>query len=514
MRIGFRVDASFEIGSGHIMRCLTLAKALREREAECFFLSRNHQGNLNKFLRSQGFVVSVLPLPEFTQQTSDQPSHDHSHWLGVDWRTDAQQTIELLDDGLVDWLVIDHYAIDKRWESQLRPHTKNIMVIDDLADREHDCDLLLDQNLIKDFKTRYDCLLVSSCARLLGPKYALLQAQYAELRPLTPLRSGPVREIFAYFGASDLHNLTGLTISAFLKLKRQDLRLNVVINPQGPNAVIVRDQVRGHTNIALYDNLPSLAPLIANAHLAIGATGVATWERFCLGLPAIVVTAAENQRPIADSLNNNGLVRWVGDHQSVTIETLSQAIFKELDGCSLHAWSTACSDIVDGKGADRVASVLNLSPSMPLKIRTAELADELLVLDWANDPLVRRNSFIKSQIQPNSHRQWFYSRLQNSVGCKLYIIETQAGVPIGQVRFERGEGMDWEIHFGLWVGARGRDLGSKVVKLALESLRNENEVAKVVGFVKPDNTPSKRVFERLGFLGHREAAHLVFTLNL
>lgn len=514
MKIAFRVDASVQIGTGHVMRCLTLAKGLHERGAECSFVSRDSEGDLNDLLRSQGFSVHALSPREDLLDRNDQPVPAHAHWLGISWRTDAQQTIEAIGDGVVDWLIVDHYGLDKHWESQLRPYTKKMMVIDDLADREHDCDLLLDQNLVADFETRYDQLIESSCARLLGPKYALLQPEYAELRSRTPPRSGPVRRIFVYFGGSDLYNLTELTISAFLSLQHPDLKLDVVINPRSPSADNVRAQVAGHANITLHENVPSLASLMAKADLAIGAGGATTWERCCLGLPTIVVTVADNQRPIAESLNKNGLICWVGDYQSVSIQTLLQAIDKELDGSSLHASSAACSDIVDGKGTDRVISALSLSSATPLKIRTAELADEKLLLDWANDPLVRGNSFNASPIQPDSHRQWFCSRLNNLAGCKLYIAETQDSLPIGQVRLERGEGEDWQIHYGLWVGARGKGFGATIVKLAVEKLREESPLAKVIGCVKPDNEPSKRVFQTLGFSVQQQGSLFIYTMDL
>lgn len=515
MKIAFRVDASFEIGSGHLMRCLTLGKALRARGIECLFLSREREGNLNELLKSQGFDVRALPTNKESSQRSDQPLLTHSHWLGVNWLTDARQTIEALGDGVFDWLIVDHYALDKRWESELRPHVKKIMVIDDLADREHDCDLLLDQNLVVDFETRYNQFVAPICARLLGPRYALLQPEYAELRSRTLPRTGPVRRIFVYFGGSDLHNLTGLVISAFLNLQRKDLLLDVVVNSNSPNADRVRSQVVGHTNITLQENAPSLAPLMAKADLAIGAGGATTWERCCLGLPAIVITLAENQTLIADTLSKKGLIRWVGDHETVTVEILSQAIDQALDGHSLCNWSMACSDIIDGKGADRIVSALTLAPSIPLKLRVANLADERLLLDWANDPLVRRHSFTTSQIHPDTHRQWFGSRLENLSGCRLYIAETQDELPIGQVRFEHVEGGDWEIHYGLWAGARGKGLGIKIVKLALEKLRTENPVGKVVGCVKPDNAPSRRIFEALGFSAHHKETetHLVYALD-
>jgi UDP-2,4-diacetamido-2,4,6-trideoxy-beta-L-altropyranose hydrolase len=514
MRMVFRVDSSLEIGSGHIMRCLTLAKALRERGVECLFLSRNHQGNLNELLRSQGFAVSILPFPEDSSQASDQditiraPSESEPSW-----RIDAELTIKTLGERVVNWLIVDHYALDKHWESELRTHAKNIMVIDDLADREHYCDLLLDQNIVADFETRYDNLVGTACARLLGPKYALLQPEYAEIRSRIPPRNGHVGRILVYFGGSDLYNLTGLTISAFLKLRRKDLQLDVVINPNSPNAASIESQVEAHANITVHGSVPSLAPLMARADLAIGACGATTWERCCVGLPSIVITLAENQIPIAESLSKRGLIRWVGKHTSMTIESLSQVIDEELDGRGLRAWSTACGHIVDGQGTERVATILMLDRSTPLKLRTVKLEDEGLLLDWANDSLVRRNSFNTSPIDLDTHRQWFRSRLKDSSGSEFYIAETQNSLPVGQIRFERGEGREWEIHYGLWIGARGRGLGVEVVKLALKKLRDANPFAKVVGYVRPENIPSRRVFEALGFSACHEYTRLVYTLD-
>lgn len=358
MKVVFRTDASHQIGTGHVMRCLTLARALREREAECLFLSRDHKGNHNEMLKSQRFDVRVLPSSEEPSQRSDQPLLAHSHWLGVNWLTDAQQTIEALGDGEIDWLIVDHYALDKRWESELRPHVKKIMVIDDLADRAHDCDLLLDQNLVANFKNRYDRLVASGCTRLLGPKYALLQPEYAKMRLHTPPRIGPVSRILVYFGGSDIYNLTELVVSVFLNLQRNDLKLDVVINPKSPNADRVRPQVAGHANVALHESLLSLAPLMAKADLAIGAGGATTWERCCLGLPSLVVTVAENQVQTAMELARIGTVNYIGHHDEVSEDRLSGLLQIGISAIDLRVWSQKCMEIVDGAGTNRVLKKL------------------------------------------------------------------------------------------------------------------------------------------------------------
>jgi len=510
LTIAFRVDVSPQIGTGHIMRCLTLAKVLRDLGKECLFVSRSHQGNLNELPRSQGFATSELPFPEGTQQTSNQPLLAHAHWLGVSWRTDARQTIEALGNTAVDWLIVDHYALDKRWESQLRHYTKKIMVIDDLADREHDCDLLLDQNLVTDYEIRYERLVVPSCTLLLGPKYALLQPEYAELHSRTPPRSGPVRRIFVYFGGSDLQNLTGFTISVFLNLKLHDLQLDVVINSKSPNAKGIRAQVVGHTNITLYENLPSLAPLMAKADLAIGASGATTWERCCLGLHAIVITVAENQIAIADSLQRAGLIRWVSTAKRVNAEILRDAIEQEINSTEIASSSKLCSTLVDGGGANRVASAITLRSDSGLTARAAEAADEKLLLNWANDPMVRENSFERLWISDEIHHEWFVSRLKADSSVRIYIIETESRLPVGQVRFELDD-LGWEINFSIADFARSLGLGTRLLNVAIREFRIAVPHAPLVGRVKASNNASAGVFRRLGFKQTQRSNYLIFT---
>jgi len=146
MNILIRVDSSNAIGSGHVMRCLTLADSLREKGCNCQFVCRNHPGNLSALIQEKGYRVTLLPLQEF--QVEAYPHH--ADWVGADWQIDAKETGSLIAtlETPPAWLVIDHYGLDARWETSLRPAVGRIFVIDDLADRTHDCDCLLDQNLV------------------------------------------------------------------------------------------------------------------------------------------------------------------------------------------------------------------------------------------------------------------------------------------------------------------------------------------------------------------------------
>lgn len=517
MKVVFRTDASLQIGTGHVSRCLALAQALRQRGATCRFVCRDHPGNLIERVRQSGFEAFVLPMTSYMHHrdsTLDQSALEHALWLGSDWQADAVQTKAAIADFELDWLVVDHYALDHRWEASMRSHCKKIMVIDDLADRIHDCDLLLDQNLVENQNHRYNCLVPVHCLRLIGSDYALLQPQYAELHPRTLARSGRVRRILVSFGGLDCQNLTKIAIESFLALKRSDISLDVVANPASPFLAQLHEQVKGHGNITLHEGLLSLADLMARADLAVGAGGTTTWERLCLGLPSITITVARNQHAIAASLAGQSLIRWIGDYKSVTVETLSEALNIEINARGLEAWSKACRALVDGRGAERTASVIGLGPSTPIRLRSACITDQHRLFDWANDPVVRANSFNSAPISLGTHERWFHLRLENPSVSKLYIAETEDNLPIGQVRFELKSDKDWEIHYGLWVGARRMGFGSKIVQLGLDKLREKNPSARVLGYVKPENIASQSIFENLGFTCVREDARFVYSLAL
>lgn len=498
MNVVFRTDASTTIGTGHVMRCLTLASALHDRGVDASFICRDHDNHLCDLIEEQGFNVSRLPAAKAETQTLD--TSTHAAWLGVSWQKDAEQTRVAIESmsGQPDWLVVDHYALDKRWEGALRKTVGRIMVIDDLADRPHDCDLLLDQNLVAHMQTRYSDRVPDTCYRLLGSEYVLMQPIYAELHHRMLPREGPIRRIFVFFGGADSNNLTERALAAFLELKRPDIEIDVVIPEGSPHAKAIRMQTGEQGNIHLYSVLPTLAPLMAEADLAIGAGGATSWERLCLGLPTLVVTLAENQRAIAAELHQRGLIFWIGHHdvvdESKMVEALGGLIQKGLD----ENWSRRCLAIIDGRGVNRVCSALTLTPATHLRVRNASPADEAQLLDWANDPATRKNSFSQENIDPATHRIWFHRCLRDPDACRLYIVETNEGVAVGQVRFERKD-LAWEVDYALAPVFRGRGIGRPLLEAALLEIHSIEPGGMVMGQVKNCNHPSRKVFESLDF---------------
>ncbi len=289
MKVVFRTDASLQIGIGHVMRCLTLADALRASGAECSFICREHPGNLLEQIRQRGYAVlglpasSADPIPRDLEEAAES---NHSSWLGSDWATDAAQTRVGAGETAIDWLIVDHYAIDARWEQALRPICRKLMVIDDLADRPHDCDLLLDQNLGRDVSD-YRKLVPDDCTVLVGPRYALLRPEFAALRDYSMRRRAipQLKHLLITMGGVDQADATGLALEA---LKDCQLpggsHITVVMGPHAPwleRVQLLAAQMPLSTDVKV--NVHNMAQLMADSDLAIGAAGSTSWERCCLG---------------------------------------------------------------------------------------------------------------------------------------------------------------------------------------------------------------------------------------
>jgi UDP-2,4-diacetamido-2,4,6-trideoxy-beta-L-altropyranose hydrolase len=351
LRVAVRVDASSAIGIGHFMRCLTLADALAERNAHVHFVSRHLSAPLRGMLQDRGFELTIT-----TGTDAIAPDDDlaHAEWLGTSQRADAIETRAALSGEAWDWLVIDHYAIDARWETALRAVARKVLVIDDVADRRHDCDVLLDQNYYLDQDTRYDGKLPPGATSLLGPTYALLRREFRRRRVALQRLAGSCERLLICFGGIDAHDYTGQALQAIDRAALPGVVVSVVIGSSHPNrdAIIAGCAARGFACHVQTDRMPEL---MAEADLAFGAGGSTSWERCCLSLPTICVATAHNQVAIARGLERAGAVVLAGDGEHVTANILHDALVAVARSPErLRAMSEASGRLVDGLGTDRV----------------------------------------------------------------------------------------------------------------------------------------------------------------
>lgn len=349
--VAIRVDASLQIGTGHFMRCLTLADGLRKRGVGIRFISRHLPTHLRELLIKRGH--EFVPLLDSASE-SDIDKLSHSHWLGTSEKCDADDTIQALRDKKWDWLIVDHYALDAVWEGALRQIGSCILAIDDLADRQHDCDVLLDQNFYVDMQLRYVGKVPAHCQLLLGPCYALLRDEFRQMRKQVKPRTGPVKRVLMFFGGVDADNYTGRIVDALSEICVSDLHVDVVIGAQHPCCEQITEACAQHGFIC-YVQTDKMAELMAAADLAIGAGGSASWERCCLGLPALLVALADNQINIAKALDIFGAGIYAGTLKEASASVLRNAIVDLLSTPDqLGMLSEKAYSLVDGLGVDRV----------------------------------------------------------------------------------------------------------------------------------------------------------------
>lgn len=366
LRIAFRVDASLQIGSGHLMRCLALADALRQDGAECHFVSRQQAGDLQELVHERGHTMHPLPhgAPGFVPDASAScPLPRHAAWLGCDWETDAEQTAAILGWLRADWLVVDHYAIDARWHARMAPHYDRLLAIDDLADRPLRCDMLLDQTFARS-PSDYRARVPAHCRLLCGAQYALLRPQFHALREssLARRQNAAVRQILVTLGGVDQNNVTGQVLDALMESGLgHDVRFIVVMGASAPWLTQIRAQAAAMPwPVEVMANVENMAQLMSESDLCIGAAGSTAWERCTLGLPTVMITTAANQSQIASALHEAGAALAIGTSDAADFATRLQAgvrCYTDHPSARLRA-SAAAAAVADGMGTQRVARYL------------------------------------------------------------------------------------------------------------------------------------------------------------
>ncbi|MFP1678751.1 UDP-2,4-diacetamido-2,4,6-trideoxy-beta-L-altropyranose hydrolase [Alloalcanivorax sp. C16-2] len=350
----FRADAGLMIGSGHVMRCLTLASAMRERGTRCVFACRPRDGDMIAALRDHDFEVHEVVTPG----RGNESGLAHADWLGGHWEDDAATVGALVKELRPDWLVVDHYALDHRWEERVQGEwpSMRVLVVDDLADRSHRADLLLDQNLGRT-SACYAALVSPSCHFLLGPRHALLRPEFALAREASLARRRGVvslNHILISLGGVDQNNATGRALDALSRCDLPaDCRITVVMGAAAPwlqEVIGLAESLSRPTEVVV--NISDMGRRMAAADLAIGAAGSTSWERCCLGLPTLMVVLADNQLSIAKALDRLGAAIDLGAPDQ--LKTLPARWPALTDEDTLRAMSESAAGVTDGLGAERV----------------------------------------------------------------------------------------------------------------------------------------------------------------
>lgn len=444
LQIAMRTDASFEIGAGHVMRCLTLADNLKQHDAVIRFICQRLPGDLVEHIIKRGYEVTT------TLQSK------------------------------VDWLIVDHYGLDKQWENKMRTFAKRIMVVDDLANREHDCDLLLDQTLGRK-PADYDGLVPKDCHLLLGTDYAIIAAPFAKIRSASLQRrteNDRIKHILVSLGGTDPHNVTQFVCASLRQL-----------NTTPPVKILLGKQVEQ----------ASLAAMMADADVAIGAGGATSWERCCVGLPTIMIATASNQLNNAAQLSQAGAVDYLGEHNKIDVQRLIDAV-RHLIKSPLHLkkMSAAAAAICDGYGIRRV--VLELLPQFAkdgsiVRLRRTNINDAEIMLTWQQDVSTRQ--FARNPKPPtrSEHFAWLEKRLSNP-GCIFNII-LYRNHPVGVLRLDKIANTVKAYEISILTSPDYRRLG--LAGAALRLIRTMFPKFELRATVLPDNYSSHNLFRNEGY---------------
>lgn len=472
------------------MRCLTLANALQQQHARVRFISRHLPEYLRNMLEAMGHEFFLLAS---TQGDMSPGELAHAHWLGVSQLQDAADSIRALSDSTWDWLIVDHYALDLRWETMLRQTARRILAIDDLADRQHDCDLLLDQNLYADMDARYIGKVLPRSRLLLGPGYALLRDEFRQLHEQIRPRNGPVKRILVFFGGIDADNYTGRAIDALSKIEISGLHVDVVIGAQHPYGEQIKASCIQYGFIC-HVQTDKMAELMGAADLAIGAGGSATWERCCLGLPTLAIGTAENQRKQLVDAARQGLL-----YSPEIRGDLGHAIKRHMralleNSCLRECVSLNGMQMVDGRGALRVVANMECAD---IEMRMARPEDSEQLFQWRNHPSIREVSRNAGVIEWQDHQKWLAEVLADP--GRILLIGQSAGEPVGVVRFDL-QNDEAEISIYLVPGRISSGMGRNLMHRAEQWLVSRHpEMSKIRAHVLGINERSQRLFSGAGY---------------
>lgn len=470
-----RADAAVTSGTGHVMRCLALAQAWQHAGGDVIFAMAQSTVAIQERLRSEPVkVVAIHGVPGSAE--------------------DMQQTIDAALFHKAEWLVVDGYHFDAHYVSELQ-NVLSLLVIDDNGELEsYSSELVLNQNVHA--RAEMYAKRAPRTRLLLGPRYALLRNEFTAYRNWA--RKVPERgtRILLTMGGSDPQGLTPRILSALADLSIDNLQIRVVVGGSAENRSGVAEKAgRFPGRVEVMSNVANMAESMVWADLAIAGAGTTCWEMCLLGVPAILVVVAENQRFIAEHLARIGAAINAGPAESLDCSFLAQ-ITAELLGSDDRRleMSQSAMQLVDGLGSDRVRAALL---DRELSLRLVRESDCRLLFAWADDPVARAASFHSAAISWENHSRWFAERLQDPQSV-IYIGENAADEPVGLVRFQiKGESALLSVNVA--PEFRGQGWGKELIAFCTRALVRAYSVRRVNAFVKPDNQASVRLFEASGF---------------
>lgn len=489
MKIVFRADSGIHIGSGHIKRCLVLARQLKQAGNQVYFISKKHNQFLSEEISSEFLLLTIEK-----DYSDDQINVTYESWIG-NLTNDLIQTNEYLSQiGDVDLVVIDHYSIGYEYESKLL--TKKICVIDDIHQQKHFCHFLINVNpgsRPMDYLITTDNQLTRF---LLGLNFSFIDKSLIQQD-----RVG--KKILIYFGANDSDHNT-LKFVQYLVKKKSNFEFIVVLDKKHPTYTEIEKLINENSNFELHGINNYFSQLLVQTYLFIGAGGSTTWERAFIGIPSIVVCVAENQVENCEIAESFEIAKYVGFSNDIDRVKLEEVYnFIQNDGATINRMRNSCYGLLDNQGCFRISQIFEQPTQMnELQFRLATIKDAEFLFNIRNDELTRKNSFHSSVISFEEHLLWFENSLKTR-NRQIFIV-ANARQEIGSIRIDYNKS-DAYLSWNLDPKLRGQGLGKKMLYEYIYKFPRKYKAK-----IKNENFTSIRIAEHAGFqILERNTDHLV-----
>ncbi|WP_144210029.1 UDP-2,4-diacetamido-2,4,6-trideoxy-beta-L-altropyranose hydrolase [Shewanella donghaensis] len=483
----FRVDSSVQIGYGHLMRCLTLAVELRKQGAECYFLCRDLSGHNASILEKNDFTVYLLPAKETEQSPTchEEAMPWHYYWLEVSWLTDVSQCMQHFKRLKPSIIIVDHYALDVNWERQAKLYCNKLMVIDDLADREHYCDFLLDYNLSV-ASNSYQQLIPAFCRQFLGGKYTLLRNEFLLWRTKSQVRriNNKLESILVTFGGADPDNNSEKVLEIIANLPFKLVRINVVVSDKALHLQsLKRFASRMSISTKIHTNVNNMAELMAVADLAIGSGGGSTYERLFLELPSLLKPIAKNQVEPLTQMSEQGLF------------TLFDS-YSELKSILLTLWDTKIPKI-ESPVLFGVPLVSRLLLSKQVILSDVKCWDVRRTFRWLQSKELQKAFLVSSPPQISRHFSYWRSLLQAKNQFVFSIIKDGkhlGNIGVKHIDYEKSEAEAW-----IYIGESSEHhsgVGSAALFLLEKFIKETLLIHQVIIHVSQTNQPALSFYNK------------------
>lgn len=487
-KIAFRVDGSTQLGMGHIMRCLGLAKIL-EKKHDVFFVSRNFGEAIGE-IRKSGFVVEKLDA-------------------GLDEGGQINEALKIVKKTRPDILITDLFKINKDFSADLKRLGVYIISLDEIGETKLRSDIIINSSVVGSWHG-YDRL-YHVANFFIGPEYFLTKNLFSPFIKKKKRVQKVVRDILVIMGGADPKKLSINVLKWLGKIRPDDgFRIKLVVGPGVKHRREIAEAAKKYSNVSLLDKPANVARPMYEADLAICAGGFSLYELAAVGTPAVVLCHAEHELSTAEEMQRRGVCVNLGMGTEVSEAKFIGSVKKLIrDEKMRRKMSRSGKGTVDGRGMERVVKIIN--SVQKLRFRKAAMADCGTILLWRNDPVTRKFSIKNTKVIPYSeHLKWYKKAIRDP---KRKLLMVEAGKQrIGVIRFDISDGAA-EASINLAPNQRGKGHGRKILREGCLRAFDDYRVAKIFAQIKKENVGSINAFRTAGFDILKKGKIVVMVMN-